>query len=220
VTATTTDRRSRFVGKPTSGEGAFEIPSEDVHEARIVAFVDLGTHDESYKGEASKPKLQVYVAFELDERMSASSFNHIVGQRYTMSFHEKSGLRQLAEKILNDGAKFTGDIDYQELLGKPCTVQIRHSKSADGTKTYANVADIGAVAKKNRDRVFRPGRTPFAWFIGDDIKDLPDWLPRIFGSTAADLISASHELAGTKPVGNEPAGFDAKAAKAAADIPF
>ncbi len=212
-----------FTGKPKSGEGggSFEVPSVDVHEARIVAMIDLGSHEESFKGEPAKVRRKVYLAFELDEKMSASTFNHVVGVEYALSFHERANLRKLAEALLNDGVSFGADdeIDFKALVGQPCTVQIKHKKSADGAKSYADVGDVGALSKKARDRVFKPARGPLLWFIGQPMPTWPDWLPRIFGETIPDKIKRSRELAGV-PTSNGNGRDEGELPARVEDIPF
>lgn len=189
--------QSPFKGKGTSGEGfKTDIPSEDIHDARIVALIDLGTHAESFQGSPERDVRKCYLAFELDEPMSGmKSVNHVVARMYTMSFHEKSGLRQLCESILNDGNRLQ-DLDYEQLLGQPCTVQITHKKvdTDKGERTYVNITNIAAVSKKKRDQVFSPKRDICAWYIGGDLEDLPDYLPRIYGEELKDYISRSREL--------------------------
>src|SRR5262245_54645345 len=131
--------RDPFVGRPSSG--SFEIPTADVHEGRIVGLIDLGTHLEVFKDSKTEtPRHKVFLAFELDQQMAGSEHNFVVGETFTLSFHAKASLRQLAEALLNDGASFSAaaekDVDYKALLGQPCTVEIKHVKSSDGAKTF------------------------------------------------------------------------------------
>ncbi len=195
-----THRNSPFRGAPVKDQGEYktENPSEDTHDARIVALIDLGTHKESFQGGDEKEKHQCLVAFELDEEMTGMrGVNHVVAVRYTMSFNEKASLRQLAEAVLNDGKKYSeADIDYELLLGQPCTVQISHVKkqTEKGERTYGRVGMIAAVPKKHRERMFRPKRTLSTWYVGDDRSLLPDWLPRIYGEKVEDVIARCLEL--------------------------
>lgn len=182
-----------FKGKPKSGEGKFEIPSEDTTPARVVGLIDLGTHLESFQGAEPKPKRQVLLAFELDE-LDSQRQNFIVCQRYNLSFHEKSGLRIIAESLLNDGKKFDADyeIDYKALLNQPCQVQIAHESKGD--KTYHKVVSITPLPKRQRETCFKPQRKPVSWFIGADIKGVPGWLPFVYGEPATDIIKRCQEL--------------------------
>lgn len=194
------DRRSPFEGAPNSGGGDYstEIPSADTHDARIVALIDLGTHRESFAGEPEKDARKCLLVYELDEQIAGmKNVNHVVCVRYTLSFHEKASLRKLAEAVLNDGQKFSGHIRYEELLGQPCQVQISHvpGKGEKADRTYSRVGTISAVPKKHRDRVFKAQRQECVWYIGDDIDDLPDYLPRVYGEEVKDIIYRCAEAA-------------------------
>jgi hypothetical protein len=206
----TTTRNSPFKGQPKADGGDFktEVPSEDTHDARVVALIDLGTHSESFKGEAEKKVRKCFLVFELDEEMTGmKGVNHVVGVRYTMSFHEKATLRKIAETILNDGQKFSGEVDYEELVGQPCRVQISHTvKTGEkGERTYANVGTISAVSKKQRDKVFAAKRETSVWYVGDSLDDLPDYLPRIYGEEAKDIIGRCLEVRGGGDGDSDPA---------------
>lgn len=186
-----------FKGKPKSGEGNFtrEIPSEDTHHARIVGLIDLGTHEESFQGEPAKPARKVMLAFELDE-VDSQRQNFIVIKEYKLSFHEKAGLRLLAESVINDGKKFPDEdeIDYKALLGQPCQVQISHD--ASGERTFVKIKMISSMPKKQREQCFKPQRKPVSWFLGSDMKGIPGWLPYYFGKSIHDIIKESAEMAG------------------------
>ncbi len=192
-----------FQGKARAdGGGDFktEIPSEDTHEARVVALIDLGTHKESFQGGPEKLQRKVYLVYELDEEMTGmKGTNHVVGVRYTLSFHEKSNLRQLAEAILNEGVKYKPDeaYSYGDLLGQPCTVQIAHDKKTTekGERIYARVGTIAAVGKKARAKVFAAKRELAEWYVGHSSESLPDYLPRIYGEEVTEVIGRCQELA-------------------------
>ncbi len=187
---------------PTKSDGGgdfkTEVPTEDTHEARVVALIDLGVHSESFGNEPPKDQHKVFIVYELDEEMTGmKGVNHVVGVRYTLSGHVKSNLRQLAEALLNEGQSFTtADIDYSALLGLPCTVQIAHKKveTPKGERTYVNVGTVAAVGKKQRDRVFKPKREVASWSVGQPLEELPDYLPRIYGEKVEDVIARCKAL--------------------------
>lgn len=198
-------RVSPFKGTPKAdtggGDWTQELPSENTHEARIVALIDLGTHPESFKGEPEKDNHKCILVYELDEDSSIKGVNHVICVKYTLSTHEKASLRKLAEAILLDGRKYpeqTNSIDYELLLGQPCTVQISH-KTGQGEKadrTYPVIGTIGPVARKYRAKVFEPQRVPFAWYVGDDLADLPTWLPRSYSEPIVEIVKRCNELRG------------------------
>lgn len=216
---TTTEQRTNpFKGQAKADGGDFktEIPSEDTHDARIIGLVDLGTHMESFKGEAPKAQRKCLLVFELDEEMTGTrGVNHVVGVEYTLSYHEKASLRKLAETILNDGQKYKGDVDYGELLGQPCAVQVSHTvkQTDNGERRYVKVGAISAVNKKKRESHFKAKRPQVVWCVGDDLSDLPDFLPRIWGEKVEDKIGRCHEVKGQPAAeaddgGGIPPGFE------------
>jgi hypothetical protein len=204
ATMTTQTRNSPFKGQARQDNGGpqAEMPSEDTHEARVVALIDLGTHRESFQGGEEKDVRQCQVVFELDERLPGTrDANHVIGVQYTLSLHEKASLRKLAEAILNNGAKYGPEaiIDYELLLGQPCTVQVAHKtvQTDKGERKYARAGVISAVSKKHAAKVFAPGYPLTAWYVGDDIDLLPDWLPRVFGEPVKDKVRRCQQLCGT-----------------------
>lgn len=202
MTATTVNPLKGKAKADGGGDFKAEVPSVDTHDARVVAMIDLGTQMESFGGEEPKPRRQFFIAYELDEETSVKGVNHVVGVRYTLSFHEKATLRKLAEAILNDGQKFPPDhdVDYGALLGQPCSVQISH-KQGTGEKSdrkYVVVGTISAIPKKRRDQVFKPRRAPVLWLVGEDRAKLPDYLPRIYGEKVEDVIGRCRELTGRR----------------------
>ncbi len=235
TTATTTTAstapsgRDLLRGKPQSGGGDFktEVPSADVHDARVVAIVDLGTHQEAFGGTGPLEwKRSLYLVFELDEEMTGmKGANHVVGQKYTLSFHEKANLRKLAENLLNEGAAYGPEdaIDYSKLLGQPCAVQISHeTKPASGDKperTYAKIKAITSIAKKKRAAVFAPRREKKEWYVGDALSALPDYLPRIYGEKAEDVIRRCRELT-ARPEADDEDGDEGAVPGGQDDPPF
>lgn len=201
---TTMQSKNPLMGKAQSGGGGdfskTEIPSADVHDARIVALVDLGSHQESFQGGHAEWKRGLYVVFELDEEMTGfKGTNHVVGVKYTLSFHEKANLRKLAENLLNDGNAYAADaaVDYTRLLGQPCAVQISHEsgKGDKADRTYVRVKGVSSVPKKRREQVFAPKRELAKWFVGvNPLNDLPDYLPRIYGEKVEDVVRRCREL--------------------------
>jgi hypothetical protein len=202
----TNTRQKPWQGQAKADGGDFktDIPSEDTHQARVVALIDLGTHHETFQNGDAKDMRKCLICFELDEEMTGmKGTNHVVAKQYTMSFHEKANLRQLAEALLNEGQKFAADsgVDYERLLGRPCMIQIAHTKkvSEKGERTYTNIKSITAVPKKLREGVFAPKRKVTVWSLGDDLEALPSWLPRLYGEEIKDVIGRCRELKGAAP---------------------
>lgn len=201
----TQTRQNPFKGKAKSGgDDRTEIPSADTHDARVVAMVDLGTHEESYQGAEATKKRKCLIVFELDEEMTGmKGVNHVVGKEFTLSFHEKASLRQLAELLCNDGKPFAAeaDVDLGAMLGLPCAVTIAHEqgKGEKADRTYARLKQVSAVARKKHPQHFKAKREVVSWFVGDDPAGLPDWLPRVYGERVEDKVARCLELGGKPP---------------------
>lgn len=201
----TETRTNPFKGKAkAAGDGDFktEIPSADTHDARVVAMIDLGTHEESYQGAEPADKRKCLIVFELDEEMTGmKGVNHVIAKEYTLSFHEKASLRQLAELLTNDGKPFAADsdVDLDAMLGLPCAVTIAHEqgKGEKADRTYARLKQVSAVARKKHPQHFKAKREVVSWFVGDDPAELPDYLPRVYGEKVEDKIARCKELGGS-----------------------
>lgn len=82
----------------------------------------------------------------------------VVRRRYTVSLNEKAALRRDLETWR--GRKFTKDelrgFDVEQVLGKPCQVQIAHKLSEQG-RTFANVTAVIPLGKNQ----VNPGVTDY-----------------------------------------------------------
>lgn len=194
-----------FKGKaPKKSDGGdFHVPPAGSHPAILVAMIDLGTQKESYQGEEREVR-QVFLVWELTaEQMPGSTFNHVLGKVYTLSFHEKAGLRKLAEKWRGKAYNAEDEIDYGAMVGKPCLLTVEHKQSKDGERTYANLAGVSPVPK---GLAVPPAKRPqTAWEIaGGSLERLPDWLPRIYGEPVADVVRRAPELSGARQADSGP----------------
>lgn len=165
-------------------------PPAGNHGAVLVAIVDLGTHQEEYKGVATTQR-KVYFVWELTSEKSTSipGQNMLQAKMFTLSFGKKAKLRALIEgwrgKALEDGEEF----DLAKLLGKQCMVNVVHNAAG-----YAEVAAVSAPPKGIK--VEKPLRTPFLWEMeGDKPVDL-SWLPWIYGQKVEEYLAESEEANG------------------------
>ena len=141
---------------PLSAGGDFELPEEGVYTARCYKMVDVGTQTTTGQY-GTKEQRQVYIYWELltddddepvfmeDGKTVFSIFNS-----YTLSMNQKANLRKHLDAWR--GKKFTeeeaAEFDITKLLGTYCKIQITHTTSKDGQKTYANVNTIMATKKR------------------------------------------------------------------------
>lgn len=171
---------------------SFDPVPEGVTVGRCFGLYDLGTvHDEKWGKDVRK----VLIMWELPEhRMTvdrdgfASDMPRAISNRYTLSLHEKAGLRKVLEAWR--GKKFTEEelqgFDLKHILGAACQIQVVHVKSGDGSKTYAN---IGAIMALPKGTVAPKLENPLKYFSFEDNSDLPPDAPE----WVAEEIMASKE---------------------------
>jgi hypothetical protein len=146
------------------GDGQSFAPAPaGVHQAVCVDVVDLGLLDVTWQG-VKKTQHKVNIAWQIAEDRDDGK-PYLVFKRYTLSLHEKAGLRKDLESWR--GKKFTRDeemgFDIERLIGVNCLLNITHNEVKE--KTYANVVSIMPLAKgmatiSVRDYVRKMDRQP------------------------------------------------------------
>lgn len=129
-------------------ESSFSPIPEGVHTAVCYGLIDLGVQ---YSEKFDKKAQKVLIMWELpDETYKAEDGEEkprMLSREYTMSLHEKSGLRKDLQAWR--GKTFTDEelsgFDLNNILGKGCQIQIIHKES--NGKTYANIASIMGLPK-------------------------------------------------------------------------
>jgi len=136
-----------LLSKNTGGSGDFDPVPAGSYVARCISVVDFGLQETKWE-----PKNQVYIGFEVPsvrvEWTDKDDEHHegpaLIGNRYTNSLNEKANLRKLL--VSWRGRAFTekqlDGWDLSNVLDAPCLISVVHNTSADGTKTYANIAAI------------------------------------------------------------------------------
>lgn len=126
----------------------FEPAPAGMQLARCFRVVDLGTQESTYKGE-TKHSHVILVGWELPNSPMTDGRPFTVSRRFTASLGQKATLRAVLESWR--GRKFTAaeldGFDLKNILGKTCLLNIIHSPSKDGTKTYANVDTVNPVVQ-------------------------------------------------------------------------
>lgn len=142
-----------IIAKSSGGNFPRIVTPAGSHVARCYGMLEIGTEESEYKGE-KKIGYKVIVDFELPLetavfREGEPEKPHVISKEYNLSFHEKASLRLHLEAWR--GAVFTDEeaknFDITRLVGKACMLNITHKKSADGTKTYANINSISPMPK-------------------------------------------------------------------------
>jgi hypothetical protein len=163
------------------------------HVARCYSMIQIGTVESEYLGE-KKTLHKVMIDFELP--LETAVFREgepekpfVISKEYTLSFHEKSTLRSHLQSWR--GKAFTDEeaakFDITKLVGATCMLNVVHKASADGTKTYANIASISPIPKGlTCPEQVNPTRIlAYDSWNQDVFMSLPEWL--------ADKISATPE---------------------------
>lgn len=159
--------------------------------ARCYQIIQLGTVEQDYNGEIKKTHL-IRITWELptelrvfDESKGEQPFT--IGQKYTLSMHEKALLRKTIAEWR--GQQFSPqelqNFDITSMLGKPCMLNIIHKPSKDGQKVYANV---GAITPMPRGidcppPINTPKVLSFDNFDWEFFNSLPDFIKEMIQSS-------------------------------------
>lgn len=121
----------------------YSILEESSYAARIYQIIHLGTIP-GFQG-AMQNKVRITFEFPTELKVFKEENGEqpqVLSKEYTLSTHEKSGLRKLivacdpkALKVGEDG--LVEEYDIENLLGKSCLVSVEHSTK--GENTYANI---------------------------------------------------------------------------------
>lgn len=174
-------------------------PDAGNYAAVCVQLVDVGLQHISFEG-TERDVNQVAIVWELAGEtvtLGEDTVPRTVSKTYTMSLHERSGLRKDLKSWR--GREFTDDelraFDLRNILGAPCMIQIVHKTTANGT--YANIAGISSMPKG----MPKPqALTPLLAFDADtaeeaDLEKLPTWLADKVKASPTWLGRASAKLA-------------------------
>lgn len=180
-----------------STQADYDAPPAGSHSACLIGLIDLGTHTETYQGNAPKDVRKIYWLWEFDHTAEGKEGRAVIGREYSVTFGSKSGMRQMIE---NWRAKKFGEneeYDITKLLGKPCLLTITHDVKNE--KVYAKLNNIGPLPKGMI--ALKPSR-PLIKFDLDSGEAFPDadYLPWTFGQKLSDKFSACQEKnGGIKP---------------------
>lgn len=188
-----------FIATDSGGGGSFKRVPQGVFIARCYSLIDLGTqHTTGQYGDKYQHKVKVsWELFGDDENgipltiaVDGKEMPLTISKSYTMSLHEKSGLRR--DLSAWRGRDFTDEelqaFDITKLLGVYCMVNV--TESTTNGKTYSNVAGITPLpsALKNakpepvhgnvKFNLDEPDMAVFATFhekLQEAIKKSPEW---------------------------------------------
>ena len=135
-----------IIKENSSKSNDYEPIPKGRHEAICVTVAGIGEQETSYG-----VKNQVIVTWEIPSIVrewtkdgETQEGRAQISRTFTCSLAPKASLRLLLESWRD--REFTHEelqgFDISKLLGVPCTLKIKHQTSADGTKIYANIADV------------------------------------------------------------------------------
>jgi len=170
-----------IIAQQTNNGGGQTVPA-GTHVARCYQIIHIGTIVDTYQGE-EKLVNKVRLVFELpletaDFGKGEQPFS--IGRDFTLSMHEKSGLRAFVQSWLgksmsdSDASKF----DIGTLLGKEAMVSVMH-RTANTGRTYADLKGASPLAKG----MTCPPQVNASFVLDFDSEDfdlrfkmLPEWL--------------------------------------------
>ncbi|WP_299077735.1 phage replication initiation protein, NGO0469 family [uncultured Paraglaciecola sp.] len=159
----------------------FELAPQGNFNSVCYMVCDLGYHEREWQG-VKNNKRMVRLAFELCGTSMEDGRPFSVAKNYTLSLAESANLRQDLQSWR--GRAFTEDelkgFDLFNVLGKPCMVNVVHTTSKQGDKTYANIASIAAMPQGASLPVASNELVKFSLDEFDQLtyESLPDWLQK------------------------------------------
>lgn len=126
-----------------SGGRDFDPAPEGLFPAVCCDVVDRGMV-ESQWGVAHKVQLRWQLDGHSEAGLREDGKQWLVVRQFTLSLHEKSALRGFLTSWR--GKAFTSEelqgFDLERLIGAPCMIQVLHSRTADGARTFANIQNV------------------------------------------------------------------------------
>jgi len=187
---------------PANAGGDFDLAPEGVFLARCYKMVDVGTQETTGQY-GTKQQRTIYLYWELlqdddgEEVRMDDGTPYLIFNNYTLSMSPKANLRKHLDSWR--GVKFTeeeaAEFEVTKLLGAYCKLQISHSKSKDGQRTYANVDTVMTTKKRPEGvnelvsfSIENPDGEVFndlPQFLKDKIENAPEWEEDETPTTAA-----------------------------------
>ena len=179
-----------IIAQQTNNGGGGQTVPAGTHVARCYQIIHIGTIPDTYQGEERLVD-KVRLVFELpletaDFGKGEQPFS--IGRDFTLSMHEKSGLRAFVQGWLGkafsdaEASKF----DIATLLGKEGMVNVMH-RTANTGRTYADIKGASPLVKG----MTCPPLVNSAFLLDYDSEDfdlrfkmLPEWLQNKVSSSA------------------------------------
>lgn len=171
-----------IIAQQTNNGGGGQTVPAGTHVARCYQIIHIGTILDTFQGEeklVNKVRLVFELPLELaDFGKGEQPFS--IGRDFTLSMHEKSGLRAFVQGWL--GKAFSdaeaNKFDTATLLGKEAMISVMH-RSANNGRVYADLKGASPLAKG----MTCPPQVNAAFLLDYDNEDfdlrfkmLPEWL--------------------------------------------
>jgi len=150
----------------------------------FAGLIHLGIQRNEYQGEVSY-KDQVLLKFELPDILLEDGRPIIITKRETNSGGAKSNMLKLV-KALSNSSDITNGVDYEELVGKPLMLDIKHS-----AKGSAKISGYMPVPKHLKAGIKPLMNEPVLLFDVEHISDkeletMPEWLRELINKRVQD----------------------------------
>lgn len=182
------------------------------HLAICVRILDLGTQREDWKGK-EKLNRKVRFGFELPEERHVFSEEKgeqpfMVDTTYNLSSFDGSNFYKTMESW--NGEAPDENFDIEDMLGKPCMVNITHTKKED--KVYANIESITPVPKAVLKAGVPDPENPLTYWSVENgrnaiFKELPDFLKKIAESSIEWNTESPDDAAANQSTGSSDEEF-------------
>jgi len=182
-------------------EKSRELVPAGSHLAICFRVIDLGTQATPFG-----PKRQIMFGFELPDEHTSDGWQHTISRKFTYSSDKRSALRGEIESWL--GRQLTaadfGRLDLGDMLGRSCTLGIRHDVREG--RTFANVASIMKPPKGVAERL-SPTNPAIAFSLADEpfriaeFEALPGWLQSMIGRSPEYAAAIRGKAASPMTVG-------------------
>jgi hypothetical protein len=122
----------------TVKETDYEMCPIGIHNAGLLAIIDLGTHVKEFKGEKKKAR-EVMLVFEIEQKNSKGEA-FLISKIYSLYLNVNSNLRKDLESWR--GKAFTNEdlknLQLAELLGTPAMLHVMEKESAGKKRSVIN----------------------------------------------------------------------------------
>lgn len=174
-----------------SGNTTFEreLPPVGATLGRLIRIIDLGTHEEEFKGE-KKFTRKVKFIFELSDDLMKDGRPFIISSEgFTFNISEKAKLRKFIETAI--GRKLTeqevAGYDISQMINQVYSISIATGVSKKGSE-YAYIASISP--KRKSDALRDPENQVFIF----DLDNFDDAIFQKLGKYDQELIQSSVEF--------------------------